>query len=233
MILISVDDHIVEPPDCSRSTSPAKYKDIAPRIEHMPDGTDRWIFLDFDIPNVGLNAVTGRPPEEYGLDPTSFDELRPGTYDVEAARARHVGERRARFAQLPVAARLRGTPVRRARRQGRRARAVPRVQRLAHRRVVRRRARPLHPARDPADLGSRRARRRSAPRRREGLPRDHVPGEPGAARAAEPAHRPLGSVLEGVQRRRHDRQHAHRFVVEARDHRDGRAGRRDDDAVSR
>ena len=83
MILVSVDDHVVEPPDLFEKHVPAKYKDIAPRIEHMPDGTDRWIFLDFDIPNVGLNAVAGRPPEEYGMDPTSFEELRPGTYDVK------------------------------------------------------------------------------------------------------------------------------------------------------
>jgi predicted TIM-barrel fold metal-dependent hydrolase len=83
MILVSVDDHVVEPPDLFEKHVPAKYKDIAPRIEHMPDGTDRWVFLDFDIPNVGLNAVAGRPPEEYGMDPTSFDELRPGTYDVK------------------------------------------------------------------------------------------------------------------------------------------------------
>jgi predicted TIM-barrel fold metal-dependent hydrolase len=83
MILVSVDDHVVEPPDLFDNHVPAKYKDIAPRIEHMADGTDRWMFLDFDIPNVGLNAVTGRPPEEYGMDPTSFDELRPGTYDVK------------------------------------------------------------------------------------------------------------------------------------------------------
>ncbi|MFM8238354.1 MAG: amidohydrolase family protein [Actinomycetota bacterium] len=82
MILISVDDHVVEPPDVFEHHLPAKYRDIAPRIERMPDGTDRWKFLDFEIPNVGLNAVTGRPPEEYGMDPTSFDELRPGTYDV-------------------------------------------------------------------------------------------------------------------------------------------------------
>jgi len=83
MILVSVDDHVVEPPDLFENHLPAKYKDIAPRIEHMPDGTDRWKFLDFNIPNVGLNAVAGRPPEEYGMDPTSFDELRPGTYDVK------------------------------------------------------------------------------------------------------------------------------------------------------
>ena len=36
----------------------------------MHDGTDVWQFLDFEIPNVGLNAVAGRPPEEYGIDPT-------------------------------------------------------------------------------------------------------------------------------------------------------------------
>ena len=84
MILISVDDHVVEPPDVFEGRVPAKYKDLAPHLEHMPDGTDRWIFCDFDIPNVGLNAVTGRPPEEYGMDPTSFEELRPGTYDAKS-----------------------------------------------------------------------------------------------------------------------------------------------------
>jgi predicted TIM-barrel fold metal-dependent hydrolase len=83
MILVSVDDHVVEPPDVFDHHLPAKYKDIAPRIERQADGTDRWIFCDFNIPNVGLNAVAGRPPEEYGIDPTSFEELRPGTYDVK------------------------------------------------------------------------------------------------------------------------------------------------------
>jgi len=83
LILVSVDDHVVEPPDVFEHHLPAKYKDIAPRIEHRDDGTDAWKFLDFHIPNVGLNAVAGRPPEEFGMDPTSFDELRPGTYDVK------------------------------------------------------------------------------------------------------------------------------------------------------
>jgi predicted TIM-barrel fold metal-dependent hydrolase len=82
LILVSVDDHVVEPPDVFEHHLPAQYRDIAPRVEHRDDGTDAWKFLDFHIPNVGLNAVTGRPPEEYGMDPTSFDELRKGTYDV-------------------------------------------------------------------------------------------------------------------------------------------------------
>ena len=29
-----------------------------------------------------LNAVAGRPREEYGLEPQSLDEVRPGCYDV-------------------------------------------------------------------------------------------------------------------------------------------------------
>ncbi len=84
MILVSVDDHVVEPPDLFARHLPAKYRDIAPHVVHEADGTDVWHFLDFEIPNVGLNAVAGRPQEEYGIDPTSFDELRPGCYDVAA-----------------------------------------------------------------------------------------------------------------------------------------------------
>ena len=34
------------------------------------------------MPNVGLNAVAGRDPLEYGLDPTSFDQMRKGCYDI-------------------------------------------------------------------------------------------------------------------------------------------------------
>jgi predicted TIM-barrel fold metal-dependent hydrolase len=82
MVIVSVDDHVVEPPDLFAKHLDAKYQDVAPRLEHMPDGTDRWKFLDIEIANVGLNAVAGRPKEEYGIDPTSFDELRRGTYDV-------------------------------------------------------------------------------------------------------------------------------------------------------
>ena len=84
MILVSVDDHVVEPPNLFDGRLPAKYRDIAPHVVHEPDGTDVWHFLDFEIPNVGLNAVAGRPRDEYGIDPTSFEELRRGCYDVSA-----------------------------------------------------------------------------------------------------------------------------------------------------
>jgi predicted TIM-barrel fold metal-dependent hydrolase len=82
MIMISVDDHLVEPPGMFDTVIPAKYADRAPRVDHTPEGNDVWVFNGVEIPNVGLNAVAGRPKEEYGVDPTAFDEMRPGCYDV-------------------------------------------------------------------------------------------------------------------------------------------------------
>ena len=82
MILISVDDHIIEPPDMFKNHLPAKYVDEAPRLVHNPDGSDTWQFRDTVIPNVALNAVAGRPKEEYGLEPQGLDEIRKGCYDA-------------------------------------------------------------------------------------------------------------------------------------------------------
>jgi predicted TIM-barrel fold metal-dependent hydrolase len=41
-----------------------------------------WHFDGVENPNIGLNAVAGRPKEEYGIEPTAFDEMRPGCWDV-------------------------------------------------------------------------------------------------------------------------------------------------------
>ena len=82
MILIRVDDHIIEPPNMFKNHLPEKYVDEAPRLVHNPDGSDTWQFRDTVIPNVALNAVAGRPKEEYGLEPQGLDEIRPGCYDA-------------------------------------------------------------------------------------------------------------------------------------------------------
>jgi predicted TIM-barrel fold metal-dependent hydrolase len=83
MIMISVDDHVVEPPDLFDSHIPDAYRERAPKVIKLENGTDVWQFNDSIIPNIGLNAVAGRPKEEYGIEPTSFTEIRPGTYDIE------------------------------------------------------------------------------------------------------------------------------------------------------
>ena len=78
LILISVDDHIIEPPDMFVHHLASKYRSEAPRLVHREDGTDVWTFRDTVIPNSALNAVAGRPKEEYGLEPQGLDEIRPG-----------------------------------------------------------------------------------------------------------------------------------------------------------
>ncbi|MCW2889281.1 MAG: hypothetical protein QOE54_1878 [Streptosporangiaceae bacterium] len=82
LIMISVDDHVVEPPNLFDDHIPAKYKDTAPKVITRKDGSDVWTFGGSIIPNIGLNAVAGRPKEEYGIEPTAFDEIRPGCYDI-------------------------------------------------------------------------------------------------------------------------------------------------------
>ena len=81
MVLISVDDHITEPGDMFDRHLSGEAFATAPKLRQTADGTNFWEYQGRKMPSVGLNAVVGRPPEEYGMEPTSFDQLRPGCYD--------------------------------------------------------------------------------------------------------------------------------------------------------
>ena len=83
MILISVDDHVVEPPGLFDQHLAPEWKSRAPQLTQKPDGKDVWLYEGQQLMNIGLNAVVGRPPEEYGVEPTSFDQLRPGCYNSD------------------------------------------------------------------------------------------------------------------------------------------------------
>ncbi len=83
MVLVSVDDHVVEPPHMFDGRLPAKYADLAPKFITREDGTNAWVYEGAEISNVALNAVAGRPAEEYGMEPTSFSDIRPGCYDID------------------------------------------------------------------------------------------------------------------------------------------------------
>lgn len=84
MVLISVDDHISEPPDLFKNHLSGPDLESAPQFVVAADGTSAWSYSGMYMPSVGLNAVVGRPLEEYGMEPTSFDQLRKGVYDVDA-----------------------------------------------------------------------------------------------------------------------------------------------------
>src|SRR5581483_8199370 len=44
LIMVSVDDHLVEPPDMFASTIPSRWRDRAPRVVRQEDGADVWTF---------------------------------------------------------------------------------------------------------------------------------------------------------------------------------------------
>jgi hypothetical protein len=81
--LISVDDHVIEPPDLFDGRMPKALADVTPRVVELDDGAQGWLVLGEVQPSPGLNAVAGRPPAEWKYDPTRFDEMRPGCYQIE------------------------------------------------------------------------------------------------------------------------------------------------------
>jgi predicted TIM-barrel fold metal-dependent hydrolase len=81
--IISVDDHLIEPRDLFEGRLPANLADRAPRV--VEDGASEvWDFDGRRYPNIGLNAVVGRPSEEWSMEPARFDEMRPGCWDIHA-----------------------------------------------------------------------------------------------------------------------------------------------------
>jgi predicted TIM-barrel fold metal-dependent hydrolase len=84
LILVSVDDHVIEPAHLFEGRLPKKYREAAPRLVRRDDGTAAWLYQGQELVNVALNAVAGRPLDEYGFEPTSMDEIRPGCYDIHA-----------------------------------------------------------------------------------------------------------------------------------------------------
>jgi predicted TIM-barrel fold metal-dependent hydrolase len=98
--IISVDDHVVEPPDLFVRWLPAKHREAAPHIEQMPwefspegrhwpfrpaaDGpiTDFWAYEDLRVVICGATACAGVPIPERSRDPVRFAEMRPGYYSV-------------------------------------------------------------------------------------------------------------------------------------------------------
>ena len=84
MVLVSVDDHITEPGDIYDRQLSGEALATAPALKVKADGSNYWEYQGMKIPSVALNAVVGRPREEYGMEPTNLDQLRAGCYDVHA-----------------------------------------------------------------------------------------------------------------------------------------------------
>ncbi|MDG1389238.1 MAG: amidohydrolase family protein [Halioglobus sp.] len=83
MILVSVDDHVVEPPEMfDNHMTKKELETIAPRLVEE-DGKNFWLYESHKIGNMGLNAVVGRPKEEYGMEPLRYEDMRKGVYSID------------------------------------------------------------------------------------------------------------------------------------------------------
>ena len=82
--IISVDDHLVEPPGMFEGRLPAKYQELAPKVVETEQGHEVWEFDGERYTQVGMNAVAGRRPEDIKLEPTRFEDMRKGCWDIDA-----------------------------------------------------------------------------------------------------------------------------------------------------
>ena len=101
--IISVDDHIVEPPAMFDGRLPRSMQDRAPRVERgifnfstvpgteknlvlSEDGIvgDYWVYEGKVMPLYTTAAASGRDIRELDRGPITYDEMRPGYYDWKA-----------------------------------------------------------------------------------------------------------------------------------------------------
>jgi predicted TIM-barrel fold metal-dependent hydrolase len=78
--LISVDDHVIEPPNVWVDRLPAKYREDGP---HVVEDGDRqyWVYEGRRGETMGLNAVAGKEYKEFSMDPVRYSDMIEGCYN--------------------------------------------------------------------------------------------------------------------------------------------------------
>ncbi len=101
--IVSLDDHVVEPPDLWTSRLPAKYRDVGPHIVMAPTGTPIldgggyietpgtegpdvawWCYEDHQYSVKRMIAAAGYPADEIGMHGITYDQMRPGCWQPHA-----------------------------------------------------------------------------------------------------------------------------------------------------
>ena len=99
--MISVDDHVIEPPNVWQDRVPAKLKDAAPRIVRDDQG-EAWVYEDKRIPTPGLSAVVGKEKEEFSPAPRHLRRDAPRLLRLGRPPRGHGPRRGPGVALLPV-----------------------------------------------------------------------------------------------------------------------------------
>jgi len=102
--IVSVDDHVVEPPHVWGTWLPAKHREAGPRVERRgignmrhvgggayeqtfdPEGpqADCWIYEDLVYIHKRHVAAVGFDRDDMTMSPITYDEMRPGCYEPKA-----------------------------------------------------------------------------------------------------------------------------------------------------
>jgi predicted TIM-barrel fold metal-dependent hydrolase len=82
MKIISIDDHVIEHPMVWQDRLPSKHKELGPKIIEDEKGHHVWQYGGELYPQIGLNAVAGKDPHDYGMEPVRYDDMIPGCYDA-------------------------------------------------------------------------------------------------------------------------------------------------------
>jgi predicted TIM-barrel fold metal-dependent hydrolase len=102
--IVSVDDHVVEPPHLWERWLPERYRDAGPKVIRRglgelkfvggtsyeitfdDDGpvADCWVYGDLIAPHKRHVAAVGFDRDDMTLSPITYDEMRPGCYDPVA-----------------------------------------------------------------------------------------------------------------------------------------------------
>jgi len=101
--IVSLDDHVVEPPGVWVDRLPAKYKEVGPHIVYAPAGTPVldgggyieapgtegpdvawWFYEDHQYSVKRLIAAAGYPADEIGMEGITYDQMRRGCWDPKA-----------------------------------------------------------------------------------------------------------------------------------------------------
>ena len=82
MVLISVDDHVIEPSDLFDGRVAQRHIDGVPTVVRDSRGIDRWAFQGQMLAPVGDNGLMGQPPSRRHHEPATFAEARLAYIDV-------------------------------------------------------------------------------------------------------------------------------------------------------
>ena len=99
--IISVDDHVIEPPDLWQMWLPARLRGEGPRVVRLPwehgrgirgqnirpatsgPEADFWAFGDLRVAVLKIEAAAGIPPEERTPLPIDYADIQPGCFQVK------------------------------------------------------------------------------------------------------------------------------------------------------